>query len=137
MMNLMKSLVSIVRTTTQGTTHPSITPRLLKRTSSPSTTALRAAANRRQCSTSFNLDSKVEEFYEREEHLNVKIATLTEENIRSKRNNRDLHRVIRAKTFVDALGPSATAKTIRSIAEDLSPETRSAMLIGVIGSQRD
>ena len=58
-----------------------------------STTALRAASKRRMCS------SKVEEFYAREDGLNEKIAALTEVNIRTQRNNLDLHRVIRAKTF--------------------------------------
>ena len=76
--------------------------------------------------------------------MSVQIKTLTEENIRSKHNNRDLPRVIRAKSYFDALGYSSTAEefhnaasnvneTIRSIAEDLSPETRSAMMLGAIG----
>ena len=80
--------------------------------------------------------------------MNMQIATLTEENIRSKHNNRDPHRVIRVKSFVDALGPSSTAEefieatsdvneTIRSIAEDLSQETRSVMMLGAIGLQRE
>ena len=54
-----------------------------------SITAMRTDAKRRQRSTSYNLYSKIEEFYDREEHMSV-----TEENISSKRNNRDLHRVM-------------------------------------------
>ena len=56
--------------------------------------------------------------------------------------------MIRAKTFVNELRPTATAEelieatfdvneSIRCIAEDLSPETKSAMLLGAIGSQRE
>ena len=72
---------------------------------------------------------------------------MTDENIMSKRNNRDLHRVLRAKSYVDALGSSTTEEfldaasdvneTIRSIADDLSPATKSAMMLGAIGSQRE
>ena len=93
------------------------------------------------------MDSKIEEFYDREEHMSVQIKTLTEENIRSKQNNRDLHWVLRAKSYSEALGPaeaeefldaaSDVNKTIRSLADDLSPATRSAMMLGAIGSQRE
>ena len=58
------------------------------------TTALRAASKRRRCSSSSNLESKVEEYYVREESLNEKIATLTEENLRTQRNNLVLYRLI-------------------------------------------
>ena len=80
--------------------------------------------------------------------MSVQIKTLTEENIRSKPKNRDLHRVLRAKSYVDALGPSSMAEefldaasdckeTIRSLSGDVSPATRSAMMLGAIGSQRE
>ena len=89
-----------------------------------STTALKTASKRRRCSSSFNLESKVEEYYAREESLNEKIAALTEENLRTQLNNLDLHRVIRAKTSIEELRPEATAEEVIEAAWDVNESIR-------------
>ena len=56
------------------------------------------------------MDQKLEEYNEREESMGVQIEQLTEENIRSKRSLVDMHRVVRARKNIEALGEDLTAE---------------------------
>ena len=63
---------------------------------------MRATSKRRQCSTSYSLDQKLEKYHEREESMSVQIEQLKEENIRSKRSLVGMHRVLRARRHIEA-----------------------------------
>ena len=101
-----------------------------------STTALQAASKQRRCSSSYNLERKLDEYHSREEDLNEKIAELQEVNSRTQRSNVDLYRVIRAQKSLEKLKSDATAEdviekawqvneSIKAIAEEMSPGTGS------------
>ena len=80
--------------------------------------------------------------------MSVQIKQLKEENIRSKRSLVGMHRVLRARKHIEALGedstaeelPDAVSDCIENIirpADDIAPATRRAMLMGALGSQQD
>ena len=100
-----------------------------------------------RCSSTYNLERKLDECQSREEDLTSQIAELKEVSSRSQRTTVDLFRVLRCQKSLKELKSDASAEeyidkawlvteSIKAIATEMSPEAGSKLFQAGISSQR-